>query len=91
MVKQFVAAAARPGQEQARLPIMEKDMPQPWLDSLGRILPNAQEIKDNPRARSAVLRVAQRTAEPLNEAWMQQWSEKLVQMVGLRSETRGRS
>ncbi|MCX5591587.1 16S rRNA (cytosine(1402)-N(4))-methyltransferase RsmH [Alcaligenes endophyticus] len=91
MVKQFMAAAARPGQEQARLPIMEKDMPQPWLHSLGRILPTPAESKDNPRARSAVLRVAQRTAEPLDEVWMQQWSDKLTQMSGLRAQSsRGR-
>jgi len=61
MVKQCIAAAARPAAAQARLPIMEKDMPQPILTSLGRVLPGQDEIACNPRARSAVLRVAQRT------------------------------
>jgi len=65
MVKQSIAAAARPGAMQARLPIPEKDMPQPILHSLGRVLPDESEVAGNVRARSAVLRVAERTAEPL--------------------------
>src|SRR5690606_234540 len=65
MVKQCIAAASRPAAAHARLPIFEKDMPQPILNSLGRILPTEQESRDNVRARSAVLRVAERTATPL--------------------------
>jgi len=65
MVKQCIAAASRPSAAHARLPIPEKDMPQPILRSLGRILPTEQESKENARARSAVLRVAERTATPL--------------------------
>ena len=65
MVKQFIAAAAKPAAMHARLPIPEKDMPQPILTSLGRILPSEEEARDNVRARSAVLRVAERTAAPL--------------------------
>src|SRR5690606_13202797 len=65
MVKQCIAVASRPAAAHARLPILEKDMPQPILNSLGRILPQAQEAQDNVRARSAVLRVAERTATPL--------------------------
>ncbi|NYT86255.1 16S rRNA (cytosine(1402)-N(4))-methyltransferase RsmH [Pollutimonas harenae] len=65
MVKQCIAAASRPAAVHARLPILEKDMPQPILNSLGRILPAEQESKENVRARSAVLRVAERTATPL--------------------------
>ncbi|MBV6273593.1 16S rRNA (cytosine(1402)-N(4))-methyltransferase RsmH [Alcaligenaceae bacterium CGII-47] len=68
MVKQCLAAAARPGQAQARLPIMEKDMPKPFVRVLGRVLPDQTEVRDNVRARSAVLRVAERTDEPLTEA-----------------------
>lgn len=67
MVKQCIAAAARPATAQARLPIYEKDMPQPILHSLGRILTEPSEAKDNVRARSAVLRVAERTTTPLPE------------------------
>jgi 16S rRNA (cytosine1402-N4)-methyltransferase len=66
MVKQCLAAAARPGQAQARLPIAEKDMPRPYVTLLGRVQADAAEIDANVRARSAVLRVAQRTDEPLS-------------------------
>jgi 16S rRNA (cytosine1402-N4)-methyltransferase len=65
MVKQCIAAAAHPAAAQARLPIPEKDLPPPILKPLGKVQPDAQEIHDNPRARSAVLRVAERTAAPL--------------------------
>ncbi|ARP89577.1 16S rRNA (cytosine(1402)-N(4))-methyltransferase [Bordetella genomosp. 9] len=62
MVKQFIAAAAKPGAAQARLPLRESEMPQPLLRSLGRVLADPEETSANPRARSAVLRVAERTA-----------------------------
>lgn len=65
MVKQCIAAAANPGAIHARMPILEKDMPQPILKSLGRVLPDKDEVSANVRARSAVLRVAERTATPL--------------------------
>lgn len=65
MVKQCIAAAARPAAAQARLPIPEKDLPPPILISLGKVMPDEQEVHDNARARSAVLRVAQRTSAPL--------------------------
>lgn len=65
MVKQCIAAAARPAEAHARLPIYEKDMPQPILRSLGRVLPTAEQSAENVRTRSAVLRVAERTATPL--------------------------
>lgn len=65
MVKQCIASAARPAAALARLPIPEKDMPLPVLLSLGRVLPSDQEASENPRARSAVLRVAERTNTPL--------------------------
>ena len=65
VVKQFISAASRPEAAMARLPLRESEMPQPVLKSLGRVLPDEQEIKSNPRSRSAVLRVAERTATPL--------------------------
>jgi S-adenosyl-methyltransferase MraW len=61
IVKQFIAAASRPGAETARLPLRESERPQPVLVSVGRVLPSEEEIQQNPRARSAVLRVAERT------------------------------
>jgi 16S rRNA (cytosine1402-N4)-methyltransferase len=65
MVKQCIAAAARPAAIHARMPIYEKDLPRPILNSLGRVRASAEEIAGNARARSAVLRVAQRTTTPL--------------------------
>ena len=41
-------------------------MPQPVLRSLGRVLAEDEEVAANARARSAVLRVAERTATPLS-------------------------
>lgn len=65
MVKQCIAAAARPGAAQARLPLRESELPQPLLRPLGRVLADEAEIAANPRSRSAVLRAAERTATAL--------------------------
>jgi len=65
LVKQFMAAAANPGAATARLPLRESERPQPVLRLLGKRFAEAQEVAENPRARSAVLRVAERTATPL--------------------------
>jgi len=65
MVKQCIAAAARPGARMARMPIPEDQMPPPVLTSLGKVVPTAEETAENVRARSAVMRVAERTSAPL--------------------------
>ncbi len=65
LVKQFVAAAANPGREFAHLPLRDDELPQPVFKSLGRVRADAKEVAGNPRARSATLRVAERTAAPL--------------------------
>jgi 16S rRNA (cytosine1402-N4)-methyltransferase len=65
MVKQCIAAAARPAAALARLPLREHEMPQPILRALGRVQADAPEIACNARARSAMLRVAERTETPL--------------------------
>ncbi|HEX6137127.1 MAG TPA: 16S rRNA (cytosine(1402)-N(4))-methyltransferase RsmH [Casimicrobiaceae bacterium] len=73
LVKRFLAAASRPFGGDARLvrmPIAEKAIPPAPLALVGRaIKPSAEEVARNPRARSAVLRVAQRTAAPLPADW----------------------
>ena len=61
MVKQCIAAAARPAAAYARLPLRESEMPQPVLYSLGRVQAEDDEVAVNARARSAVLRAAERT------------------------------
>jgi 16S rRNA (cytosine1402-N4)-methyltransferase len=45
------------------LPLKASEMPQPELKLVGRaVRPAAREVAANPRARSAVLRVAERLA-----------------------------
>jgi 16S rRNA (cytosine1402-N4)-methyltransferase len=60
MVKQFLAAKAKVEQPDRRLPIRAVDLPQPQMKLIERIKPSDQEVDANPRARSAVLRVAER-------------------------------
>ena len=64
IVKRFIAAAERPGHhpDLMRLPIRARDLPQPVLIRVGRaIKATPAEVARNPRARSAVLRIAERT------------------------------
>jgi 16S rRNA (cytosine1402-N4)-methyltransferase len=65
VVKQFITAASKPEAAYARLPLRESEMPQPVLLALARVLPTYSETSDNTRSRSAVLRVAERTATAL--------------------------
>jgi 16S rRNA (cytosine1402-N4)-methyltransferase len=65
IVKRFMQAHARPQQNadpaMRRAPLRADQLPQPTLRLLGRVKPGAEEIAANPRARSAVMRVAERT------------------------------
>ena len=64
IVKRFMQHAARPIVPR-RLPLREAEMPQPVLRLVGRaVRASEQETRRNPRARSAILRVAERTAGP---------------------------
>ena len=60
MVKQFLASKAKVAQPDRRLPIRAVDLPQPLMKLIAKIKPSDDEVNDNPRARSAVLRVAER-------------------------------
>lgn len=60
MVKQFLAAKVNLPQPDRRLPIRAVDLPQPLMKLVAKIKPSDAEVNDNPRARSAVLRVAER-------------------------------
>lgn len=60
IVKQFMASKARVAQPDRRLPIRAVDLPQPQLKLLGKYKPSEEEVAANPRARSAVMRVAER-------------------------------
>lgn len=60
IVKRFMASKAHVPQPDRRLPIRAKDLPQPDMKLLAKMKPSAAEIAANPRARSAVMRVAER-------------------------------
>jgi len=60
IVKRFIADKAVARQPDRRLPIRAVDLPQPEMKAVSRIKPSAAEIAVNPRARSAILRVAER-------------------------------
>jgi 16S rRNA (cytosine1402-N4)-methyltransferase len=66
IVKRFLQQAARP-EVPRKLPLKASEMPQPVLRIVGRAQrASPQETTRNPRARSATLRVAERTAVPYN-------------------------
>ena len=61
IVKRFLRDESRPPQLPSRLPIRASELPQPRLKLLSKpIRPSDAEVAANPRARSAILRVAQR-------------------------------
>jgi 16S rRNA (cytosine1402-N4)-methyltransferase len=64
MVKQFLASKVNLPQPDRRLPIRAVDLPQPLMKLVAKIKPSPEEVDANPRARSAVLRVAERLGAP---------------------------
>ncbi|MCW1965535.1 16S rRNA (cytosine(1402)-N(4))-methyltransferase RsmH [Polynucleobacter sp.] len=62
IVKQFYQAHARVEIPRG-LPVREKDLPQSALEIIGRVKPSELEISENPRARSAIMRVAEKRME----------------------------
>jgi len=73
IVKRFIAAASKPWRGDprlARVPVRAKDLPKPPLIALGGAMKaSVDEFARNPRARSAVLRSAERTDAPLPHDW----------------------
>lgn len=66
LVKRFIRQHSTVPESLSRLPLREDQLPPRPLRAIGRaIKPSAAEVAANPRARSAVLRVAERTACPL--------------------------
>jgi 16S rRNA (cytosine1402-N4)-methyltransferase len=62
IVKQFIKGEQDRDDLPANFPVRAKDLPQPRMKAIGKaIKPSAEEVKKNPRSRSAVLRVAERT------------------------------
>src|SRR5207237_4183529 len=77
IVKRFIEFASQPfgGDPRiARLPLRSSSLPQAPLRKIGRAQkPRLEEVKRNPRSRSAVLRVAERTNAPLPSDWPRGW------------------
>lgn len=65
IVKRFMASKANAPQPDRRLPIRAVDLPQPQLKLLAKMKPSDAEVAGNPRARSAIMRVAERTSVPI--------------------------
>jgi 16S rRNA (cytosine1402-N4)-methyltransferase len=65
IVKRFMREQAQPDRPPRRLPVRERDLPPARLRLVGRaIRPSAREVEANPRARSAIMRVAERMGAP---------------------------
>jgi 16S rRNA (cytosine1402-N4)-methyltransferase len=64
IVKRFIDLQAHPDRALARVPLRAAQLPPPRLRTVARLRPDADEIAANPRARSALMRVAERTGAP---------------------------
>jgi 16S rRNA (cytosine1402-N4)-methyltransferase len=62
IVKRFMQTHAKAPAVDRRLPIRAADLPSPPLKIIERVFAGAAEVEANPRARSAVMRVAERVA-----------------------------
>ncbi len=70
IVKRFIDAHHHPERgsgEERRVPLRADQLPRATLTAIARVRPDEAEISANPRARSAVMRVAERTSEPWPE------------------------
>ena len=62
IVKQFLQAHAKVEIPRG-LPVREKDLPKSELEIIARVKPSDAEVLENPRARSAIMRVAEKRME----------------------------
>jgi len=59
IVKQFLQSHAKVEVPRG-LPVRDRDLPQSDLEIIGRIKPSDEEVRENPRARSAIMRIAEK-------------------------------
>lgn len=62
IVKRFMTDRSEAPMPDRRLPIRASELPQPEMRLCGRIRPSSEEVEGNARARSAILRIAERVA-----------------------------
>jgi 16S rRNA (cytosine1402-N4)-methyltransferase len=62
IVKQFLQAHSKVDLPRG-LPVREKDLPQSALEIISRVKPSDAEVSENPRARSAIMRVAEKRTD----------------------------
>jgi 16S rRNA (cytosine1402-N4)-methyltransferase len=67
IVKRFMQAHASGPAIDRRLPIRAADLPSPPLKLIGRVFASDAEVAANPRARSAVMRIAERVTAQTTE------------------------
>ena len=68
IVKRFMRGQASPDDLPKNLPLRAADLPPPRLRLVGKpVRAGAEEVAANPRARSAVMRVAEKLAGPAND------------------------
>jgi 16S rRNA (cytosine1402-N4)-methyltransferase len=65
IVKRFIDARAHPERALARVPLRAHELPPALLRPVARLRADAAEIAANPRSRSALMRVAERTGAAL--------------------------
>jgi 16S rRNA (cytosine1402-N4)-methyltransferase len=69
IVKRFMRDNSRPPAVPRGLAVRESERPRPKLRLVGKpVRPGAREVAENPRSRSAILRVAERLANHVEEA-----------------------
>ena len=71
IVKRFIDAHHHPERgsgAERRVPLRADQLPRATLKAIARVRPHVSESQANPRARSSVMRVAERTTEPWPEA-----------------------
>ena len=61
IVKQFLQSHAKVEVPRG-LPVRDRDLPQSDLEIIGRVKPSDEEVRENPRARSAIMRIAEKRA-----------------------------
>jgi 16S rRNA (cytosine1402-N4)-methyltransferase len=61
IVKQFLQSHAKVVVPRG-LPVRDRDLPQSALEIIRRVKPSEQEVRENPRARSAIMRIAEKRA-----------------------------